>query len=91
MRKPSTSVLEKGTQALSPSPDLIPAKNQPTLNSRNSHSTWNMERGHISCKENHYSDHQPGLCVGKSDQCLVIVEGVSRKGDRGVQDFVVGC
>jgi hypothetical protein len=42
----STSLLEKGTQALFPSPDLIPATNKPTL-TRNSHSDWHMEWVHL--------------------------------------------
>jgi hypothetical protein len=35
----------------SPAPDLIPAENNQTL-AENSHSTWNIERGHITSTRN---------------------------------------
>jgi len=37
-------MLEQGTQAPSPAPDLIPAETQ---NLENSHSVWYKERGHF--------------------------------------------
>jgi hypothetical protein len=44
MRKPSTALLEPGTQTPSPAPDLIPAENL----TRNSHSDWYNKRGHVT-------------------------------------------
>ena len=44
MKKACTRMLEQGTQAPSPAPDLIPAETQ---NLENSHSVWYKERGHF--------------------------------------------
>jgi hypothetical protein len=44
MRKASTRMPEQGTQAPSPAPDLIPAKQL----TENLHKDWNSERGHIT-------------------------------------------
>ena len=38
-------MLEQGTQAPSPAPDLIPAESQ--INPEDSHSDWYSERGHF--------------------------------------------
>ena len=46
MRKASTVLLEQGTQAPSPAPDLIPAENEQGLTG-NSHSDWYSKRGHF--------------------------------------------
>ena len=48
MRKASTVLLEQGTQAPSPAPDLIPAKKEQRNLTRNSHSDWYYKRGHFS-------------------------------------------
>ena len=44
MRKASTALLEQGTQAPSPAPDLIPAANEQGLTG-NSQSDWYSKRG----------------------------------------------
>ncbi len=49
MRKASTALLEQGTQAPSPAPDLIPAANERQNLTGNSHSDWYSKRGHLSC------------------------------------------
>ena len=50
MRKASTVLLEQGTQAPSPAPDLIPAENERRSLTGNSHSDWHSKRGHFTCK-----------------------------------------
>jgi hypothetical protein len=47
MRKASTVLLEQGTQAPSPAPDLIPAENEQQNLTGNSHSDWYNKRGHF--------------------------------------------
>ena len=47
MRKASTVMLEQGTQAPSPAPDLIPAENERQNLTGNSHSNWYSKRGHF--------------------------------------------
>jgi hypothetical protein len=47
MRKASTVLLEQGTQAPSPAPDLIPAENERRSLTGNSHSDWHSKRGHF--------------------------------------------
>ena len=47
MRKASTVLLEQGTQAPSPAPDLIPAANERQNLIGNSHSNWYSKRGHL--------------------------------------------
>jgi hypothetical protein len=49
MRKASTRMPEQGTQAPSPAPDLIPAKQL----TENLHKDWNSERGHITSTAKH--------------------------------------
>jgi|SRR5580704_6024873 hypothetical protein len=46
--KASTGLLEQGTQAPSPAPDLIPAENERQNLTRNSHSDWYYKRGHFN-------------------------------------------
>ena len=53
MRSACTWMPEKGTQTLSPSPDLIPAKNL----TGNSHFDWYGKRGHSSGKAGRFSGH----------------------------------
>jgi hypothetical protein len=48
MRKASTVLLEQGTQAPSPAPDLIPAENERRSLTGNSHSDWHSKRGHFT-------------------------------------------
>jgi|GEM_PF-2006088 hypothetical protein len=48
MRKARTVMLEQGTQAPSPAPDLIPAENEQRTLTGNSHSDWYSKRGHLS-------------------------------------------
>ena len=48
MRKASTEMLEQGTQAPSPAPDLIPAENEQRNLTGNSHSDWYSKRGHLT-------------------------------------------
>jgi hypothetical protein len=40
-------MLEQGTQAPSPAPDLIPAENERQNLTGNSHSDWYSKRGHF--------------------------------------------
>ena len=47
MRKARTAMLEQGTQAPSPAPDLIPAENERQNLTGNSHSDWYSKRGHF--------------------------------------------
>jgi hypothetical protein len=56
MRKARTVMLEQGTQAPSPAPDLIPAENERQNSTGNSHSDWYSKRGHFSRK----ASHSPG-------------------------------
>ena len=51
MRKTSTRLLEQGTQAPSPAPDLIPAENEWQNLTGNSHSDRYHKRGHFSPTE----------------------------------------
>jgi hypothetical protein len=55
MRKANTELLEQGTQAPSPAPDLIPAENEQRNLTRNSHSDWYSKRGHFK------ADFWPGI------------------------------
>ncbi len=48
MRKARTVMLEQGTQAPSPAPDLIPAENEQRTLTGNSHSDWYSKRGQLS-------------------------------------------
>jgi hypothetical protein len=48
MRKARTAMLEQGTQAPSPAPDLIPAENERQNLTGNSHSDWYSKRGHFT-------------------------------------------
>jgi hypothetical protein len=48
MKKASTALLEQGTQAPSPAPDLIPAENEPRNLTGNSHFDLYSERGHFT-------------------------------------------
>jgi hypothetical protein len=48
MRKASTALLEQGTQAPSPAPDLIPAENERRNLTRNSYSDWYSKWGHFT-------------------------------------------
>jgi hypothetical protein len=48
IRKARTALLEQGTQAPSPAPDLIPAENKPANSIGNSHSAWYNKRGAIT-------------------------------------------
>jgi|SRR5580692_4725173 hypothetical protein len=52
MRKASTVLLEQGTQAPSPAPDLIPAENEQQNLTGNSHSDWYNKRGHFTTPPN---------------------------------------
>jgi hypothetical protein len=45
MRKASTRLLERGTQAPSRAPDLIPAENERQTLTGNSHSDWVLQTG----------------------------------------------
>src|SRR5271166_1525084 len=58
MRKASTALLEQGTQAPSPAPDLIPAENERQNLTGNSHSDWYSKRGHFMCVNREISLHQ---------------------------------
>jgi hypothetical protein len=48
MSKASKALLEQGTQAPSPAPDLIPAENERRNLTGNSYSDWYSERGHFT-------------------------------------------
>jgi hypothetical protein len=76
MRSACTWMLEKGTQALSPSPDLIPAKHL----TGNSHFDWYNKRGHFrvtfsaACQAVRFSrlgQHQEGNACGASYRCVL--------------------
>ena len=52
MRKARTVMLEQGTQAPSPAPDLIPAENEQRTLTGNSHSDWYSNGGtSVGCFE----------------------------------------
>ena len=79
MRKASTVLLEQGTQAPSPAPDLIPAENEQQNLTGNSHSDWYNKRGHFKSPRRslyrlgrQYSNLAPDLsALRRTHPCIV--------------------